>query len=52
MLKEVFDTLPQEEQSLYLFISDNVKDAFVNEITKEELINLLFNNLKYRNNVN
>lgn len=52
MEKEQFELLTQEEKSLYMFISDNVHDTFANEITKEELVKLLFNNLKFKNNVN
>ena len=36
-----FELMSQEDQSLWLYINDNVNDAFVDEITKDELINLL-----------
>lgn len=49
MTKEQFNELTQEEQSLYVYIEDNINDLLVNELTKEELINSFFNNLKYRN---
>lgn len=52
MTKEQFKELSQEEQSLYVYIEDNINDLLVNELTKEELIKLFFNNLKYRNERN
>ena len=49
MTKEQFNELTEKEQSLYVYIEDNINDLLVNELTKEELIESFFNNLKYRN---
>ena len=51
MTKEQFNELTNEEKSLYIYIEDNINDLLANELTKEQLINSFFNNLKYKNNV-